>query len=314
MKNENMTGLELGKEEKTIHTIENMYQAYYPLLFSIGYRMTGSVMDTEDLIQDTIFKAIQSVEWKVIENKQAYLCKMLSRRCLDYLKSATKQRETYIGEWLPEPILYNESNDFPEQKLEEKESIGFAYLHMLEKLTATERVVFLLREVFQHEYQEIADVVNKSEVNCRKVYSRAKAKLHNIERDPLIDHRQNQQLIHQFISALNIGDEIKLSQLLADDVVIYSDGGGKVMAATRPINNLSRVLPFLLGIVRKTRDYTYEIKVINGQPGVLFFRDEQLVSVCQYTWINQQIKQLHFLLNPDKLRYIATQLETSKFI
>ncbi|MCS1350937.1 RNA polymerase sigma factor SigJ [Mechercharimyces sp. CAU 1602] len=286
---------------------ERLYHQYYNLLFSIAYRMTSSVSDAEDMVQDVLLQSINRVDWKAITNPKAYLCKLITNRCLDYLKSARNQRTSYIGEWLPEPLITEISNP-PEEQAISSEQLGVAYLLLLEQLIPTERLVFVFREVFQYRYREISELTELSESNCRKLYSRAKQKLAiGLERKdyPPTGMQENQILMNKFIRAIQSGERDTLSSLLSQEVVVYADGGGKVSAAMRPIFKMERVIAYLLGIERKAKgEYTYQITTVNGGPGIVFFVNEKAYCVCTCELTGDLISKLFFILNPDKLRHV----------
>src|SRR4051812_18891712 len=226
------------------------YKQFKPLLFSIGYRMLGSVAEAEDIVQETFLKAYQIDDQK-IDNKKAYLCKIMTNRCLDVLKSARYRREHYVGPWNPEPLLLESSPDFdPSEVVLQNEGLSIAYLRMMEHLAPDERAVLLLREVFDFSYLEIGNVIEKKEENCRKIFSRAKQKVAGIEGESL-NYEANKSIINRFIQAFEQQHMNTLLELLSENVTLYSDGGGKVRAAKRPIHSLPNVLAFLYGIAKK---------------------------------------------------------------
>lgn len=177
-----------------------VYQQYKPLLFSIGYRMLGSVVEAEDLVHETFLKIYQ-VEEDKIENVKAYLCKMMTNRCIDSLRSSRYKREKYVGPWNPEPLLLEEAHGLdPSEVVLQKEGLSIAYLRMMEHLVPDERAALLLREVFDFSYSEIANVLEKKEENCRKIFSRAKQKITSIESESL-NYENNKSIINRFIQA-----------------------------------------------------------------------------------------------------------------
>lgn len=278
-----------------------VYQQYKPLLFSIGYRMLGSVVETEDLVHEIFLKVYQIDEEK-IENVKAYLCKMMTNRCIDSLRSSQYKREEYVGPWNPEPLLLKEAHGLdPSEVILQKEGLSIAYLRMMEHLAPDERAVLLLREVFDFSYSEIANVLEKKEGNCRKIFSRAKQKVAVIEGESL-NYENNKSIINRFIQAFEQQHMNILLELLSENVTLYSDGGGKVRAAIRPIHSLPNVLAFLYGIAKKTStDYYFEIKNINGQPAILNYMNSTLHSVISFYIRSDKIDELYITLNPDKL-------------
>lgn len=279
-----------------------VYQLYKPLLFSIGYRMLGSVVETEDLVHETFLKVYQMEEDK-IENVKAYLCKMMTNRCIDSLRSSRYKRENYVGPWNPEPLLLEEAHGLdPSKILLQKEGLSFAYLRMMEHLTPDERAILLLRDVFDFSYAEIAHFLEKKEGNCRKIFSRAKQKVTKIEGESL-NYETNKSVINRFIQAFEQQHMSILLELLSENITLYSDGGGKVRAAINPIHSLPNVLAFLYGIAKKTSsDYYFEIKSINGQPAMLNYMNSQLHSVISFYIKSDKIYEFYITMNPDKLR------------
>ncbi|ALC87924.1 RNA polymerase subunit sigma [Bacillus sp. FJAT-22090] len=277
------------------------YQLFRPLLFSIGYRMLGSIGDAEDIVQETFLKAYQMDEQQ-INNIKAYLCKMMTNRCLDYLKSARYKRENYVGPWNPEPLLVEKSNDLdPSDVALQTEGLSIAYLRMMEHLTPDERAVLLLREVFDFTYLEIASMIEKNEDNCRKIYSRSKQKIARIESESL-NYENNKSIINRFIQAFEMKNTNVLLELVSENVTLYSDGGGKVNAATRPITSLSNVLALLYGIAKKApKDFYFEIRNVNGQPAMVNYMNGSLQSIISFYISDEKINEVYIMMNPDKL-------------
>ncbi|SHM73253.1 RNA polymerase sigma-70 factor [Gracilibacillus kekensis] len=278
------------------------YHEFKPLLFSLGYRMLGSITEVEDSIQETFLKAYQ-IDTEDIDNKKAYLCKIMTNRCLDVLKSARYKREQYIGPWNPEPLLIDQPASYdPAESILQKEGLSIAYLRMMEFLRPEERAVLLLREVFNFTYLEIAAMIDKKEENCRKMFSRAKQKMAPVQ-DESLDYKNNKSIIDRFIQAFQTQDQDVLLELISDKVTLHSDGGGKVNAATRPIISAPNVLNFLYGIMKKmTGDFDFEVKMVNYQPGILIFIQNQLQSVFSFYIYEGKINEMYITLNPDKLR------------
>ncbi|WP_018931922.1 RNA polymerase sigma-70 factor [Gracilibacillus lacisalsi] len=277
------------------------YQQFKPLLFSLGYRLLGSVSETEDIVQETFLKAFEITEQE-IENKKAYLCKMMTNRCLDLLKSARYKREQYVGPWNPEPLLLEPSSDFdPTEVVLQKEGLSIAYLRMMEHLTPDERAVLLLKEIFGFPYAEIANVIAKKEANCRKIFSRAKQKISLIE-DESLNYEKNKSIITRFIQAFQTENMDTLLELISEDVTLYSDGGGKVHAAIRPVVSLSNVLALLYGITKKApEDFYLDIKNVNGQPAIVIYMNGALQSIMSFYISNNKVHEIYLTVNPDKL-------------
>ncbi|WP_017187075.1 RNA polymerase sigma-70 factor [Alkalibacillus haloalkaliphilus] len=281
------------------------YKELKPLLFSLGYRLLGSVTDTEDFVQETLLKAIQ-IDGKNIENKKAYLCKVMTNRCLDHLKSAQHKRECYVGPWHPEPLIINQDNyDTTLENTLNIEGLSIAYLRLMENLSPHERAVFLLREAFGFSYKEIADIVSKYEDNCRKIYSRSKKKLSTVKEESL-NYDRNKTIVERFVQAFQSQKTDELLYLLSDEVILYSDGGGKVKAAIRPIITKTNVLRFMSGVVEKVpNDFYFEFKNINGQPGLVNYVGGKVHSVISFYIVGEEIKEIYMVLNPDKLKTVT---------
>lgn len=277
------------------------YQLFRPLLFSLGYRMLGSVAETEDLIQETFLKAYQLRE-DTIQNKKAYLCKMMTNLCLDLLKSARYKREQYVGPWNPEPLLLEKLHAFdPSEMIIQKEGLSIAYLRMMEHLTPDERAVLLLREALDLPYPEIAAIIEKKEENCRKVFSRAKKKIALAEGESL-NYEKNKSMITRFIQAFQTQNMDDLLDLLSENVTLYSDGGGKVHAAIHPIVSVPKVLALLYGVIKKAPDdFYFEVKSVNCQPAIIIYMNGKLQSILSFDIRKEKINEIYITMNPQKL-------------
>jgi RNA polymerase sigma-70 factor, ECF subfamily len=255
---------------------QELFHSYRSLLFSIAYRMLGSVMDAEDCVQEVFLQwhdAAARSPGKTIENPKAFLCTLVTRRCIDHLRSARAQREAYVGIWLPEPLVEADPSELPELA----ESLSMAFLLLLERLSPIERAVFLLRQVFDYDYAEIATFVGKSEENCRQVMHRARQHLTVHRPFSQVSKAQHQQIFTQFLQAWRDGDMHGLLRVLSDEIVLHSDGGGRVSAARNPIYGPERVARLLLGLQRKylsVVEVTTRSALINGQPGLICYLHE----------------------------------------
>lgn len=282
------------------------FEIHRSLLFSIAYRMTGSVMDAEDMVQETYLRYLAADAPKnanAIDAPKAYLCKITTNLCLDHLKSARVQRESYIGPWLPEPLL---TADAPPDLLMRKEMLSMAFLVMLENLQPLERAVFLLRESFGYGYGEIAQIVEKSEANCRQIFSRAKKALPQEQPVFESDPRVQQQTVKSFLFAVLNGNNETVQAMVADEVVWWSDGGGKVTAATKPIYGRDKVLAFIEGLMRvRQPNMVAELGETNGYPSVLIWAGDELDSVINCIVEEGQVVGIYAVRNPDKLHHIA---------
>lgn len=275
------------------------YERYKPLLFSIGYRMLGSVVEAEDIVQETFLKVYQIDEQK-IDNMKAYLSKMMTNRCLDVLKSARYRREHYVGPWNPEPLLIENTPD-PSEIVIQKEGLSMAYLRMMEHLTPDERAVLLLRDVFHFSYSEVSSILERKEENCRKIFSRAKQKMSSVVGENL-NFMDNKSIVNRFIQAFQTHNMDALLELISEKVTLYSDGGGKVHAAIRPIESRSNVLAFLYGIIKKApEDFYFKVSSANAQPAIVFYMNDNIQSIISFYISHSTIVEIYLTLNPDKL-------------
>ncbi|MBB4824565.1 RNA polymerase sigma-70 factor (ECF subfamily) [Sporosarcina luteola] len=285
------------------HEIEKYYIQYRRLLFVLAYQLTGSIDDAEDVVQDVFIK-LHDMDLDHIVEPKAYLCKMATNRSLDVLKSARRKREQYVGQWLPEPI--RTSGDELIGSIIRNELLSYALLVLLEKLTPAERVAFVLHQALSFKYSEIAKVMEKSEVNCRKLVSRARGKIGTSTEDSIDKEVIDRKWIELFLSALAQGDMKQVISILAEDVTLISDGGGKAFAAIRPIQSSNHVARFLLGMKRKMApgNDAVEITEINGQIGVVYRTDNKVDTVVLMQVHKDVIRNLYFIRNPDKLEHI----------
>lgn len=287
--------------------MDDTFETYRPLLFAIAYRMLGSVMEAEDMVQEAYLR-YQAVTPADIQSPKAFLSTIITRLCLDHLKSARVQRETYIGPWLPEPVLTAEDHRVlgsPAARASAQDSISMAFLVLLESLTPAERAVFLLREVFDYEYSEIARIVDREETACRQLFSRAKK--HITAHKPRFETspEKHDQLLREFKQVVEVGEMTGLVNLLAEDVVWWSDGGGKANAARRPLHGREAVTRFITGLVRlRPADTTYTIIEVNGQAGILVRVDGQVYGVFTVETDDQHIIAVRAITNPDKLCHV----------
>jgi len=283
------------------------FESYRTYLFSIAYRMLGSVMDAEDMVQETYLR-YQATPPETIHSLKAYLTTILTRLCMDQLQLARRKRELYVGPWLPEPILTTEEIETgdPEKRVDIQESISLAFLVLLEQLQPFERAVFLLREVFGYEFAEIATMLAKSEAACRRSFSRAK--LHLREHHPRFpaSPETHEQLLNGYFKAVQTGEINTLMNLLSEDVTLWADGGGKVkQAALRPIHGRDAVARFSLGTKRFWPENSHiEPGVVNGQDALIVRTGEKAFAVFTIDVEHGQIQAIRIIANPDKLAWI----------
>ena len=293
---------------------QDIFDTDRPLLFSIAYRMLGSASDAEDVLQDAWLR-YQSADRSAIRSPKAFATTIVTRLCLDRLKSARTKREEYIGPWLPEPVLTGEVNS-PDTLLQRAESVTLAFLVLLEKLSPEERAAFLLKDVFEYEHSEIAAMLGMTPENSRQLLHRARARLAQ-GRPRLTGTPQSRRAVaERFARAFSAGDGSELRQLLASDVGLWSDGGGKASAAKRPLVGRNQVLNLLIGVQRAatatgmTRDATLLIEDVNFEPALVVRVGPRLESIFVLSIEGEFIVAIRVVRNPDKLARIGRQLTT----
>ena len=282
------------------------FNQYRVLLFSIAYRMLGSATDAEDIVQEAFLRWLE-VRAEEVQSPKAYLAAVVVRLCIDQLRSARVQREVYVGPWLPEPIATNQYTELVETPIL-AESLSFAFLVMLESLGPLERAVFLLREVFGYDYTEIATIVAKSETNCRQALHRAHQHLQH--RRPRFDvsSEQQERITLQFLHASSSGDMQGLLNLLTDDIIFTSDGGGKVRAALKPIYGPAKVARGLFGIMNKApAGLQICMEKVNNYPAFMAYLDDHLNIVLLLDIAGERIQHIYLVVNPDKLRWLDSR-------
>ncbi|HEX7734176.1 MAG TPA: RNA polymerase sigma-70 factor [Ktedonobacteraceae bacterium] len=287
--------------------MEESFEAHRSYLFAIAYRMLGSAMDAEDMVQETYIR-YQTAQPENIHSLKAYLTTILTRLCMDQLDLARRKREVYVGPWLPEPILTPETPETadPEKRVELEESISLAFLVLLEQLQPFERAVFLLREVFEYEFAEIASILGKSEAACRRSFSRARPHLREHRPRFTASHQTQQQLLDSYVQAVENGEMQKLMSLLSEDVVLWTDSGGKLKtAAFRPITGRDAVARFSVGTKRfRPLNYRVEKAEVNGQPAVVLYSGDRVFSVLTIDIEAEHIQTIRIIANPEKLARI----------
>lgn len=286
--------------------MENLYRQYKALLFTLAYQLTGSVSDAEDAVQD-VFLKVHGIDPDRLSNPKAYLCKMITNRCLDVLRSARKRREQYFGEWLPVPVLTSEDQAI--EGVVTNELLSYAMLVLLERLTPAERAVFVLREALAFDYSDIAGLVGTSEVHCRKLLSRAKGKMGIAPEARIQPEASSEEWVRRLLGALHQGKIDAVVSMLAEDIVLISDGGGKRSAAAHPIQSREFVARFLFGITGKAPLYEEgaipEIAEINGQTGLIFRSGAGIEVAALLHAEGEFIHNIYLIRNPDKLVHLT---------
>src|SRR5919106_5595083 len=272
-----------------------------PYLFAIAYRMLGSVAEAEDVVQDAFLRYHEAdVE---AESPKAYLATVTTRLAIDQLRSARARREVYPGEWLPEPLV----DDDAARHAETADSLSLAFLHLLEKLPPVERAVFLLREVFDYPYEEVARVVGKSPENCRQILARAHRHVEEGRRRFEVSREERDEVAARFLAAWEEGDTEGLVELLAPDAAVFGDGGGKAPSVPEPLVGAERVAKALIGWGRQAfaRGYEYRPAVVNGDPGLVFYDpDGTAIWVAALDIAEGVVVAVRSVLNPDKLTHV----------
>ena len=289
-----------------------LFDDYRGLLFDVAYRMLGSVSDAEDVVQEAWFRW-ERADREAICSPKAWLCTTVTRLAIDHLRSARVRRERYVGPWLPEPLVCDMTDPVPEQTAL-AESLSMAFLVMLERLTPIERAVFLLREVFELDYDGIAEVVDKTASNCRQIFRRARLRLAGQPRYTA-DDGSHSRLLTTFMQAMATGNVDAIKSVLADDVTLWSDGGGAATAARNPIQGADRVARFLVGVYRKGGvDLGVRTARINGVPGLVTIEQGKdgnpddrgrVVGTVVFDVEDGLVAGIRIVVNPHKLANIA---------
>ena len=275
-----------------------------PYLFSIAYRMLGSVAEAEDVVQDA-FVRYAEVDAEP-ESPKAYLATVTTRLAIDHLRSARARREVYPGEWLPEPIVDDEAA----RHAETADTLSLAFLHLLEKLSPVERAVFLLREVFDYPYDEVGRIVGKSPENCRQILARAHRHIEEGRRRFEVSREEREEVATRFLAAWEEGETETLIELLAPDATMYGDGGGKAPAVPVPLVGAERVAKALIGWGRQAteRGIAHRRADVNGGPGLVFYGpDQRALWVASLEIADGVVVAVRSVLNPDKLTHVRSR-------
>ncbi len=280
------------------------FEKYRRLLFSISYRMLGSVADAEDMVQETFIRW-QRASTTEVRSPKAFLITVVSRLCINYLQSARARREEYVGEWLPEPIV-TEPESQASRIVQVDESVSMALLLLLERLTPVERAVFILREIFDYTHGEIAEVLELSEANCRQLLRRAREHVRQASPRFKTSETQHREVLERFREAAGTGDMDRLLALLSRDVVLHSDGGGKAPAFPRPIygpDTVARTIAQGLKTLMSLNP-VQRIMQVNGEPGIVSFVNGQPHSVFTLDVNEEHVEAIFIVTNPSKLSHL----------
>ncbi len=285
------------------------FEELRPLLFSIAYRILGSVSEAEDAVQETWLRFHASTTPPI--SLKAFLSAVVTRVSIDVLRSARVRRESYVGCWLPEPLLTDDASTAytdPERAAELADSLSMAALLLLERLSPEQRAVFVLHDVFSFRFSEIADVIGRSEAACRQLASRARRLMQDGRPRFDVDRREREELAARFFDAVTVGDIDELRGLLASEVKVYGDGGGKAPQWMRVVVGLDNVARMFAGLGRRFADSGLQVEAreVNGQPGAVF-RDPsgRVINVLALDVLDGRIQAIRSVINPDKLRHIG---------
>ncbi len=289
--------------------VTEAYVDLRPLLFSIAYRMLGSVSEAEDVVQEAFVRYQKALSQETaVESPKAYLSAVVTRLAIDHLKSARVRRETYVGEWLPEPLVTDEGVGDPAEHAMQTDSLSMSFLVLLERLTPVERAVFLLHDVFDYDFEEVGRIVDKSAATCRQHAVRARRFI--AENRPRFDtdEAKRDELVSRFVGAAQRGDLDGLIELLAEEAVVHGDGGGKVPQWYAPIVGADKVARLFaqMGRQSETLGATFELRHINGQPGAIFRGPHGGVfSVMSIEVVDGRVATIRSVVNPDKLGHLG---------
>lgn len=277
--------------------INSHYKSLKPYLFVTAYNITGQVHEAEDIVQDTFEDVLKKPEQNV-QNAKSYLTRIVINKSIDRLNTLKKDREKYPTLWLPEPYITESEN------AHYADILPYAFLYMIERLNPVERAVFILRESFGKSYDEIASLCDVTTDNCRQILRRARVKMKQAVQSPRESQEpSSEHLLQEFLSACLTNNTSKLSELLKQDVLLYSDGGGKVVAARRILEGFSNVTKFLNGIIRKTFDKWSGARkiIVNNQPALLMSDDNGIYMVVIPQVEGGMLARLFIMRNPDKI-------------
>ncbi|MDC0769700.1 RNA polymerase sigma-70 factor [Streptomyces sp. HD] len=284
------------------------FETHRPRLFGLAYRMLGSAEEAEDTVQDAYLR-FSGADRGAIEYPSAWLAKVVTNLCLTRLTSARARREKYVGPWLPEPVVTSDGTLGPLESAEQRDAVSMAMLVLLERLTPTERAVYVLREAFAYGHREIAEALELTEANCRQLYRRAVQRVGESRSRFESTPERQEELVRSFLTAAREGDLGGLEKTLAADVTWWSDGGGKVTAARRPIEGREKVFRFLAGAARTFLvgvDFT--LVEINGSAALAAWTGDTLLSVVAFEVRDGLVADAWAVVNPDKLEYVRRQL------
>jgi RNA polymerase sigma-70 factor, ECF subfamily len=281
----------------------DIFRRHRARLFGIAYRMLGSRAEAEDILQETYIRWIES-DTSELRSTEAWLATVVTRLCIDRLRSAKTEREAYTGPWLPEPLVSSGPLS-PDRTLELASDISIAFLTVLERLAPEERAAFLLHEVFDFDYSEISQIIGKNQVACRQIVHRAKRRVQEERPRFSVSRDAHSELLQKFIEAASSGRREQIVNLLADEVRVTADGGGKVSSFRKVLQGSDTVARLYAGLSRKFAGrFVYRLAEINGEPGLLRYVDGKLESAQSFVINGTEICEIYIVRNPDKLNDI----------
>jgi RNA polymerase sigma-70 factor (ECF subfamily) len=276
---------------------------YRKRLTGLAYRMLGSRSDAEDVVQDAYLRFAGAQD---VDNAEAFLVTVVTRLCLDRLKSAKTQRELYVGPWLPEPVFDADSLS-AEAATELADDLSFALMLALERLSPLERAAFLLHDVFDRPFSQVAQMVNRSEAACRQLAARARRAVRDERPAPAAAPESHARLLSAFCEAASTGNVAALAGLLREDAIAITDGGGRKSAALNPIKGADKIIRFIIGITGKNAGHHIRVvpMLINGRTGALLYMDGEIDHTLSMAIDGERIAAIYLVRNPDKLRHAA---------
>ncbi len=283
------------------------FEQWRSLLFGIAYRMLGRATDAEDVVQEACIRWLRRRE-EPVESVRAYLVTIVTRLCLDQIDSARAQRETYTGPWLPEPVV---DDDVVAAAVEQADSLSLAFLVLLEELTPLERATYLLHDVFGYSFEEVAHSLGRSPGACRQLGARARRHVEARRQRFDADVEHGRELTDRFLAACATGDLSGLLSMLSQDVVVWTDGGGRVRAAMRPVVGPFRASRFLLHVAKKVEGVPESV-ILNGQPATVFVAGGRIVSAVVLDILEGSIVGVRVVSNPEKLERLNARWRTSR--
>lgn len=285
------------------------FDALRPRLFSVAYRMLGTRADAEDVVQDAWLRWQHNTDRPTVQSAEAWLVTIVTRLSIDRLRAAKAEREAYVGGWLPEPLVEASDEHTPEVAAELASDLSVALLWVLERLSAEERAAFLLRQVFDHGYDEIAAMLGKTETACRQMVHRASERVRQTRTRFDVPRETHRSVVEKFMRAARSGERDAIQALLADDVELVGDGGGKVPAVFKVLHGAFRIANLFWVTGRRFGpQLVYRHALINGEPGVLRYVDGKLESAMALATDGERITGIYAIRNPDKLAHIPQSL------